>query len=167
MDVLETPRLRLRPLAPDDAPFIFELLNDPSWIRFIGDRNIRTLNDARGYITTKVMAMYERHGVGSLLTELKATGEPLGICGLIKRDGLEDMDIGFAFLPRYWAKGYAFESAKACIDHGREVLGLRRIVAINSSGNESSARLLEKLGLKFERTVSLPNDPEELRLYAA
>ena len=164
MDVIETARLRLRPLTPDDAAFIYELVNDPDWIRFIGDRKVRNLDDARAYIG-RTVAMYERHGVGSLLTELKETGEPLGICGLIRREGLDDVDIGFAFLPRHRAKGYAHEAAAAVIAHGREKLGVKRVVAINSKDNESSARLLEKLGLRFEKVVTMPNGTEELRLF--
>jgi RimJ/RimL family protein N-acetyltransferase len=165
VDVIETARLRLRPLTPGDAAFIHELVNDPDWIRFIGDRKVRNLDDARGYIA-KVEAMYERHGVGSLLTELKETGEALGICGLIRREGLDDVDIGFAFLPRHRAKGYAHEAAAACIAHGREKLGVKRVVAINSKDNESSARVLEKLGLRFEKIVTMPNQTEELRLFS-
>jgi RimJ/RimL family protein N-acetyltransferase len=166
VDVIETPRLRLRPLTPADAPFIFELLNDPGWIRFIGDRNIRTLEDARAYIEQKVLAMYAKHGVGSLCVESKESGEALGICGLIRREGLDDVDIGFAFLPRHRAKGYAFEAASAAIEHGRRALGVKRVVAINSRDNESSARLLEKLGLRYVSDVKLPHSDEELRLYA-
>lgn len=165
MHSLETQRLRLRPLAADDAPFIIELLNDPDWIRFIGDRKVRTVEDARGYID-RTRAMYERHGVGSLLAEVKSTGEAAGIAGLIRREGLDDADIGFAFLPRFRSRGYAYEAAAACIDHGRRELGLTRIVAINSRDNEHSAKLLEKLGLRFEKIVTMPGDPEELRLYA-
>lgn len=167
MDVIDTARLRLRPLTAEDAPFIMELLNDPDWIRFIGDRNIRTLDDARAYIDQKVRAMYERHGVGSLMVELKDSGEGLGICGLIRREGLDHVDIGFAFLPRHRSKGYAYEAAAACIEHGRRVHGFKRVVAINSKDNESSARLLEKLGLRFESVVTMPNSTEELRLYSS
>ncbi len=110
--------------------------------------------------------MYERHGVGSLVVELRETGEALGICGLIKRDSLEHMDIGFAFLPQHRAKGYALESAAACMEHGRRVLGQERIVAIVTAENGSSVRLLEKLGMRFEKTVTMPGETEELQLYA-
>jgi RimJ/RimL family protein N-acetyltransferase len=165
VDVLETARLRLRPLNPDDAAFILELVNDPDWIRFIGDRKVRNLDDARAYIG-RTVAMYERHGVGSLATELKETGEALGICGLIRREGLDDVDIGFAFLPRHRSKGYAHEAASAVIAHGREKLGVKRVVAINSKDNASSARVLEKLGLRFEKTITMPNDTEELRFFS-
>ena len=111
MKVLETDRLILRWLSTDDAEFILELLNEPSFLQYIGDKGVRTLEDARNYILNGPVDMYARLGFGLYLTELKERGVPLGICGLLKRDGLEDVDIGFAFLPRFWAKGYAYESA--------------------------------------------------------
>ncbi|MEW5941563.1 MAG: GNAT family N-acetyltransferase, partial [Chloroflexota bacterium] len=124
-----------------------------------------TLDDARGYIQTRLVDSYTRFGFGLYLTLLKGDGTPIGICGLIKRDGLEDVDIGFAFLPQYWSKGYAFESASAVLVHGRDALGLNRIAGITTPDNLSSIRLLEKLGLKFERMIKLPNDGEELKLF--
>lgn len=163
---LDTARLRLRPLVADDAPFILELLNEPSWIRFIGDRGVRGLDDARRYIAEGPGAMYELHGVGLLLVERKPDRECLGICGLIRRDALPDVDIGFAFLPRHWGKGFAFEAAAAVLEHGHRDLGLARIVAITSIDNESSIRLLEKLGLVFERVLRLPGEDEDLKLFA-
>ncbi|MDM5360740.1 GNAT family N-acetyltransferase [Peribacillus sp. RS7] len=166
MKVLETNRLILRWISPDDAEFILELLNEPSWIQFIGDKGVRTLEDARNYILKGPIEMYNRLGFGLYLTELKEEGIPIGICGLIKRDTLEDVDIGFAFLPRFWAKGYAYESASAVMAHGKNVLGINRIVAITSPNNHSSAKLLEKLGLQFERMVKFPNESQELRLFA-
>jgi RimJ/RimL family protein N-acetyltransferase len=163
---LETARLRLRRLTADDAPFILELLNEPSWIRFIGDRGVRTLDDARRYIAEGPAAMYERHGVGLLLVESKGDGDRLGMCGLLRRDALPDLDIGFAFLPRHWGRGYAFESAAAVLEHARRDLGVARILAITSLDNDSSIRLLEKLGLVFQRVLRMPGDDEELRLFA-
>jgi len=163
---LETARLRLRRLTEDDAPFILELLNEPSWLRFIGDRGVRTLDDARRYIAEGPTAMFERHGVGLLLVESKGDGDRLGMCGLLHRDAFPDLDIGFAFLPRHWGKGYAFESAAAVLEHARRVLGVARILAITSLDNESSIRLLEKLGLVFLRVIRIPGDDEELRLFA-
>ena len=163
--MLETARLVLRWLSTDDAEFILELLNEPSFLQFIGDKGVRTLEDARNYILNGPVEMYNRLGFGLYLTELKESGVPLGICGLIKRDGLEDVDIGFAFLPRFWAKGYAYESAAAVLAYGRDVLGLKRIVAITSPDNHASGRLLEKLGLRFERTMRLSENAEEVRLF--
>ncbi|MEH7744320.1 GNAT family N-acetyltransferase [Neobacillus drentensis] len=166
MKVMETDRLVLRWLTPDDAEFILELLNDPSWVRFIGDRRVRTLDDARNYIVTGPMEMYSRLGFGLFLTELKDEARtPIGICGLIKRDGLEDVDLGFAFLSRFQGKGYGFEAAAASLEYARDGLDLKRIVAITSKDNVGSARVLEKIGMKFEGMIKLPHDVEELRLF--
>jgi len=166
LKVMETDRLLLRWLTPDDAVFILELLNDPSWVRFIGDRGVRTIEDARNYIVTGPMEMYSRLGFGLFLTELKDEARtPIGICGLIKRDGLEDVDLGFAFLSRFQAKGYGFKVASATLVYGKEQLGLKRIVAITSMDNVGSARLLEKIGMKFEGMIKFPHDAEELKLY--
>jgi len=163
---LATSRLQLRRLTADDAPFILELLNEPSWIRFIGDRGVRTLDDARRYIAEGPVAMYERHGVGLLLVESKSDGDRLGMCGLLRRDALPDPDIGFAFLPRHWGKGYALEAAAAVLEHARTGLGFSRIVAITSIDNESSIRLLEKLGMAFQRVIRMPGEDEDLNLFA-
>lgn len=166
MKVLETERLTLRRVSADDGEFILELLNDPSWLRFIGDRGVRTLDAARGYISESLVAMYERLGFGLYLTELKGVGVPAGLCGLIKRDSLEDVDIGFAFLPEFRGAGYAYESALAVMEYGQRAFGLRRIVAITSLDNYDSERLLEKLGFKFERMVKLSGEGAEVRLFA-
>lgn len=166
MKVLETERLILRRVTVDDSEFILELLNDPSWLRFIGDKGVRTLDDARVYILKSLVAMYERLGFGLYLTELKSEGIPIGICGLIKRDSLEDVDIGFAFLPKFRGAGYAFESASAVIAHGKSDFGFNRLVAITSPDNDDSARLLEKLGFKFERMLKLSSDSAEVSLFA-
>jgi RimJ/RimL family protein N-acetyltransferase len=165
LKVLETDRLSLRWLRADDAEFILELLNDPSFLRFIGDKGVRTLADARDYILNGPVEMYARLGFGLYLTELKEGGVPIGVCGLIKRDGLDDVDIGFALLPRFWSKGYAYEAASAVMAYGKDALGLERIVAITSPDNHASGRLLEKLGLRFERMVRLSEDAEEVRLF--
>ena len=166
MKVLETERLALRWLTAEDAPFILELLNDPAWLRFIGDRGVRTTEQARKYIMNGPIAMVERLGFGLYLTQRKSNGVPMGICGLIKRDGLDDIDIGFAFLPQFCGNGYAFEAAAAVMVHGKTTFGLRRIVGITSSDNTGSIKLLEKLSLKFERMVRLPKDDNETMLFA-
>jgi len=165
LKVLETDRLILRRLSIDDAEFILQLLNEPSFLRFIGDKGVRNIDDARNYILKGPVDMYRRLGFGLYLTELKDGGVPIGICGLIKRDALEDVDIGFAFLPKFWAKGYAYEAAYAVMTYGKDVVGLKRIVAITSPDNHASAKLLEKLGLQFERMVRLSDDAEEVRLF--
>jgi RimJ/RimL family protein N-acetyltransferase len=166
MNIIETERLSLRKLTTDDAEFILDLLNQPSFIQFIGDRNVRTLDDARAYILNGAVKSYERHGFGLYLTALKDGGVPIGICGLVKRDTLPDADVGFAFLPQFWLKGYAFESALAVMEYGKNILGLPRIVGITAPNNIGSIHVLEKIGLRFERMVRLTADDIELKLFA-
>jgi len=165
MTPIETERLLLCQLTADDAPFILELLNEPSFLRFIGDKGVRTLDDARDYILKGPIDSYERRGFGLYLVKLRDGGVPIGICGLVKRDALEDVDIGFAFLPSFWSRGYALESAAAVMNYGRAVIGLNRIVGITDPDNASSIRLLEKLGLQFERMVQLPDNVGENKLF--
>jgi ribosomal-protein-alanine N-acetyltransferase len=165
--VLETERLLLRRLSTDDAEFIVELLNQPSFLRYIGDKEVRMTADAVRYIETGPIASYERFGFGLYLVELKESGASIGMCGLLKRDSLPDVDVGFAFLPSYWSRGYALESATAVMNYGREVLRLRRIVAIVSPDNEASIRLLEKIGLRFERMITLASDQPEVKMFGS
>lgn len=165
--ILETERLFLRRIESDDAGFILRLLNDPSFIRYIGDKKVRSIEDAENYILTGPAASYERHGFGLWLVGLKETGEPLGMCGLLKREELEDVDIGYAFLPAFRSMGYAAEAAEGVIGFARARLGLGRIVAITLPGNQSSIRVLEKNGFRFERIVRLTDDGDELSLYAS
>ena len=167
MRVLETERLILDRLSHDDAKFILELLNEPSFIRFIGDKGVRTVEDAREYLSNGPIRSYGLYGFGLFLTRLKKGRSRIGICGLVKRDELQDPDVGFAFLPAYWSQGYAAESAAGVLRYSREQLGIRRIVAITTPDNHSSIKLLCKLGLSFERMIRLPDDPKEIRLYAA
>jgi RimJ/RimL family protein N-acetyltransferase len=167
MKILETERLILRRVRAEDSEFMLELLNDPGWLRFIGDKGVRTLDAARDYISQTLVALYERLGFGLYLTELKDEGVPVGICGLIKRDSLEDVDIGFAFLPKFRRQGYAYESALGVMAYGKRAFGLKRIVAITSLDNDGSARLLEKLGFHLEGTIKLSADGEEVKLFAA
>jgi RimJ/RimL family protein N-acetyltransferase len=165
MIVLQTERLRLRHMTPDDAEFMLGLLNDPGWHRFIGDRGIRTVEGAREHILKGPMAMVARLGFGFYLVERKEDGQPLGLCGLAKRDFLDDVDIGYAFLPGYGGQGYAFEAAQGVLAHAR-ALGLTRLVATVVPDNDASIRLLEKLGLRFERTIAAPDTARELQLFA-
>ncbi len=164
--VLETERLILRKLSTDDAEFVLALLNEPSFVRNIGDRGVRNLEQAAQYILNRLVISYERNGFGLYLVELKESGAPIGISGLVKRDTLPDADIGFAFLPAYWSKGYAVESAAAVMKYARETLKLDRILAITSPDNEASARLLGKIGLRFERMIKLSADTDEVKLFA-
>jgi len=167
MTVLETERLVLRRLSPNDAEFILDLLNQPSFLRYIGDKGVRNTEEAINYIQTGPVASYEQHGFGLWLVQLKESGAAIGICGLVKRETLPDVDIGFAFLPEYWSRGYALESAEAVMKYGKEKFGLQRIVAITSLENESSIKLLEKLGMKFERLIKLGDDQHEVRLFGS
>ncbi len=165
MIVLETDRLVLRRLTLNDAPFIVELLTDPAFLQYIGDRGVRDEQSARQYLLKGPIASYEKFGFGLYLVFLKESGDPVGICGLLKRDTLADVDVGFAFLPSHRQRGYAAESSAAVLEHGRRVFGLERIVAITSPDNDSSMRVLEKIGLKSEGTCRLGADPREVRLF--
>ena len=165
--VLETERLVLRFFDFDDSEFIVRLLNEPSFIEHIGDKGVRSLKDARQYLMKGPLDSYERFGYGLNMVELKESGESIGMCGLVRRDNLDDADIGYAFLERYWSRGYARESAGAVLNHARNTLGLDRIVAIVTPGNHSSIRLLEKIGLTFERMIRLNGDDEELQFFVS
>ena len=165
LKVLETERLILRWITTDDAEFIFTLMNEPSYLRFIGDKGVRTISDAREYIQNGPVDSYERFGYGLYLTEQKIDGAAIGICGLVNREAIDDVDIGFAFLPDYWGNGYGYESAKAIVDYGRNIVRLKRIVAVIESENQSSVRLIEKIGLRFEKMVSLSADEPDVKLF--
>ena len=164
MNILETKRLTLRQFTSDDATFILELLNEPSFIQNIGNRGARSVSDAIKYIETGPVASYARNGFGLYLVELKESGESIGMCGLIKRDALAYVDIGYAFLPKFWSKGYAVESALAVKEQARS-LGLKHLVAITDPSNMSSIRVLEKIGLTFEKMIKLSSDDIELKLF--
>ncbi|HJT67472.1 MAG TPA: GNAT family N-acetyltransferase [Pyrinomonadaceae bacterium] len=167
MTVLETERLILRHFNTDDAPFILALLNEPSFLRYIGDKKVRTLEDAGQYILNGPVATYELHGFGLYKVELKDAHTPIGMCGLLKREELPQPDIGFAFLPDFWNKGFASEAAAAVLKDARERLKLDRILAIVNPDNEASIKLLEKLGFNFEqmkgevKLYALPHQPVE------
>ena len=165
MPLLDTPRLALRRLSEGDAPFVFVLLNEPSFIRNIGDRGVRTLDQARAYIADGPLASYAQHGFGLYLVELKEPRTPIGICGVLQRDLLPEPDIGFAFLPAYWSQGYGLESATAVKDYARETLRLPRLLAIVNPSNHGSIRLLEKLGFSLSSLTKLAPDLPEVKLY--
>ncbi|MBL6445334.1 GNAT family N-acetyltransferase [Fulvivirga sp. 29W222] len=162
--VLETERLTLFKLVLEDAPFILRIVNEPSWLQYIGDKKVRDLEGAEKYIEDGPLKSYKANGFGLYLVKLK-NGTPIGLCGILNRDALRDPDIGFAFLPEYTGMGYAYESAFAVLTYGKTVLGLNRIVAITSPDNFRSGKLLEKLGLKFSKTVRLVGDNEDTRFY--
>ena len=164
--VIVTERLSLRHLTVDDAPFILRLVNEPSWLEFIGDKGVHSLEDARGYLTNGPIAMYARAGFGLYMTELRDGGSPIGLCGLIKRDSLPDVDIGFAFFPEQWGKGYAYEAASAVLKRAQSVLSMRRVVAIVSPGNRRSIELIGRLGMVLETELDLDGHGAKTLLFA-
>lgn len=162
---LETERLDLNWLTPDDAPLMLAVWNDPAFRRFVGDRGVRTLDEARDALQGGPLALYEQFGYGPFRLTLRDQGVDIGVCGLYKRESLDDPDIGFALLPQYCGMGFGYEASVAVIHYAREVLKLERIVAIVSPGNAASIGLLEKLGLTRERHVRLPGDDHDVSLY--
>jgi RimJ/RimL family protein N-acetyltransferase len=166
MKILETERLILREIETSDAEFIYDLVNQPSFVKYIGNRNVHSLEAARDFIETRYRKSYADNGFGLYTVELKENNVPIGICGFVKRDTLPDADIGFAFLPEYERKGYAFESADAAMKYGRETLKLEKVLAITTQDNESSGKLLEKLGFQFEGLIKQPPDEAELKLFS-
>ncbi len=166
MNNIETKRLILSEFSLDDAPFILEMLNDPVWLEFIGDRGVKNLEDAQDYIVNKLKKGFDEQGFGMLLVKLKDSEIPIGTCGLLKRDYLDDLDIGFAFLPTFRGKGYATEAAAATIEWGREKLDMKRVLAFTDANNAASITLIKKLGMEFERLMSdFPDDDAKIRLY--
>lgn len=166
MIVLETERLFLRELSLADAQFILTLLNEPSFLRYIGDKKVRDISGAEQYILNGPIASYKEHGFGLYAVELKESGTPLGICGLLKRQELAEVDIGFAFLPDFWNRGFAFEAAAAVMKHAEDTFKLKRIVAITSLDNDASIKLLDRLGFTFEGATKLSKDGEDVKLFA-
>ncbi len=164
MNVIRTERLILRYIELSDADFIVQLLNDAAFLRFIGDKGVRNADDARAYISKGPLNSYARHGFG-LYAVCLPDGTPVGICGLVKREGLADADVGFAFLPAHRRQGYAVESASAVLAHAGQVLRLPRVVAITSTDNLGSIAVLKRIGLEFERTIALDGHSPELKLF--
>ncbi|HEY0155531.1 MAG TPA: GNAT family N-acetyltransferase [Longimicrobium sp.] len=163
----ETARLSVRHFTADDAPFIVRLLNDPSFIANIGDRGVRTVEDAADYLERGPIASYAAHGHGLYLVALKESGGPVGMCGLLRREQFDDADIGYAFLPEFRGRGYALESAAAVLDYGRRTLGLTRVLAIVSPGNTDSVKVLRKLGFEYDRTIPFGVDGADVEVYAS
>lgn len=164
--ILETERLRLREFTLADTGFILELLNTPGWLQFIGDRNVRTEEQAAAYLQNGPLKSYAENGFGLLLAEKKDGATPIGMCGILKRDTLDTPDIGFAFLPRFNGQGYAFEVASALLAHAKAHLGMPTISAITLPHNARSIRLLERLGFTFIKPFCFPYSQEELLLYS-
>jgi [ribosomal protein S5]-alanine N-acetyltransferase len=165
MTLIDTNRLVIRNITEQDFHFIFRLLNEPSWIKYIGDKGIKTEDDAKNYIRTGPLQMYKDFGFGLFLVTLKENSVPIGLCGLIKRPSLENIDLGYAFLPEYTGKGYAFEATKAVIQYGKEQLSINKIVAITTIDNLNSEKVLLKLGFSFDSLIKENNASEELKFF--
>lgn len=163
--ILETARLRLREFTLDDGEFIVDLMNSPGWLKFIGDRNVRTTGQAQKYLENGPIKAYQQNGFGLSMVERKDDDVPVGMCGILQRPTLDTPDIGFAFLPAFNGKGYALEIASAVMTYAQSNLGLSRIAAITLRENDRSIRLLEKLGMTYRSKFSFPGSEEELLLY--
>ncbi len=161
----KTERLILKPTDEEDASFILELLNTPKWLKYIGDRNVKTLESAKAYITNKMLPQLKKLGYSNYTVIRKSDKTKMGTCGLYDREGLDGIDIGFAFLPKYENKGYAFESANKLKNVAFNEFGIKEINAITTKNNVSSQKLLEKLGMRLTGTTNISNDNEELLLY--
>lgn len=164
--MIQTGRLTIRKFSEEDAEFMLRLMNEPPFLRHIGDRGVRTIADARAYIREGPLASYERHGFGLFLVELKGSRVPIGICGLLKRESLEDCDIGFALLAEFWSRGYAFEATSAVLADARAA-GVKRILAITSPDNTASMALLGKLGFRFDRVARVHENERELNVFVS
>ena len=167
INIAQTSRLNLREIDTKDAAFILELLNDPAFLHYIGDKKVHDLESAQAYILAGPVVSYQTFGYGLYLVELLESKIPIGICGLIKRDFLQYSDLGFALLPEYCGKGYAFESAQATVELARNRFQMTKIVAFTAIDNLRSIKLLEKLGMSFDRCINLPDDDEQVNLYSS
>ncbi|WP_315824163.1 GNAT family N-acetyltransferase [Paraflavitalea speifideaquila] len=167
MIIAETERLLVRQITVEDAPFILQLVNEPAWLTFIGDKGVRNLEDAVKYIHNVPLKSYQENGFGLWLVLLKEEQIPIGMCGLIKRDALQHVDIGFAYLAPYEGKGYGYEAATAVLVHAKNKYALPYILAITNQDNVRSIRLLDKLGLKYERMITMPGDKKPIVLMGA
>ena len=163
---LETERLHIQKLTVEDAPFFYELVNDPDWKRYIGDRNVHNITAAERYITDRIVPSYDRFGFGFYLVIEKSTQNSIGISGFIKREELDFANVGFAFLPLGRGKGYAYEATKALMEYGTRELGFTTVLAIANNDNKQSHHLLEKLGLQFDRHIQLGEESEEISLFS-
>jgi RimJ/RimL family protein N-acetyltransferase len=164
--ILNTKRLNLREAKLSDNQFIYDLLNTPKWLKYIGDRGIKTLKNAEDYINDKLINSYKTNGFGLYVFELKDLNIPIGLCGFIKRDYLDSEDIGFALLPEYERKGYTYEAAIAVLKYGENNFGFKKVYAITSKDNIASQELLKKLGFTFKSFITEPSTKEELSFYS-
>lgn len=162
---IETERLKLSEFEIKDGSFVLKLLNTKGWLQFIGDRKVRNLEDAESYILNKISLSYRTNGFGFYLAQLKSTGEPIGMCGLVKRQELDEVDLGFAFLPEYLRKGYALEASNACLKLAKETLGIKTLIAITLPDNLPSINLLKKLNFNFEAKIKMKEEKDKLLLF--
>lgn len=165
-NILTTERLFLSEININDAAFIYQLMNDPDWLLNIGDRHIHKLEDAENFITNKFIKSYKENGYGLYIIRIIESETPIGICGLIKRDGLDHMDIGYALLPQFRGKGYAYEATRSMYNYGHDILKIDTIIAIVNPENKPSIALLEKLGMTYEKMIRLPGDSKEIKLFS-
>jgi RimJ/RimL family protein N-acetyltransferase len=165
MMIIETNRLTLQEFSINDAAFFYDLVNDPDWIKYIGDRNVRTIKDAEDYLTDKIIPSYQKFGFGFYIVRLKENDLPIGMCGLIKREWMNYVDIGYAFLSEYRGKGYAIESSIATKNYAKEGLGIHQLAAITDVNNERSGNLLKKLGFEYNRLITYPGEESKCKLY--
>ena len=164
--VCESPRLRIRRVTRGDAEFLLRQLTQPSWLRYIGDRGVASVADTERYIESRILEQYSALGYGMYVVQLKSSGEPIGLCGLVKREFLPDPDLGFSLLEAHWGQGYAVEAASAVMDHARQALGIDRLLAITTATNERSGKVLAKLGFRLDNDAFPTPQGERLRLYS-
>jgi len=163
--ILETKRLYLRRLLRDDAEFILQLLNEPSWLEYIGDKQVSNLNEAKKYIELSAITMYQEFGFGLFLVADRHTDEAIGLCGLMKRDNLQHADLGYAFLPEFWQQGFAVEAVNCVLKYAKEQHQMSKLLALTKSSNTSSINLLKKVNFQFNRDLKLFDDQENLQIY--
>lgn len=163
--LISSNRLHLSEFSLKDASFFFELVNDPDWIKYIGDRNIKTISDSESYLIDKIIPNYKQFGFGFYVVRLKESNLPIGMCGLIKRDWMSYVEIGYAFLNKHRGKGYAIEASIATKKYAKEEIGISKIAALTDVDNEKSGNLLNRLGLEFERLISYPGEQKKCKLY--
>jgi len=161
----ETDRLLLQPTTEEDALFLLELLNTPKWIKNIGDRNVYSIEDAKKYIADRITPQFEKLGYSNYTVIRKSDAIKIGCCGIYDREGIEGVDLGFAFLPQYEKKGYAYESSNKIKQVAIDLFEIKKMSAITLPQNTSSQKLLEKLGFSFIKIINIPNDTEDLMLY--
>ncbi|MCW8980945.1 MAG: GNAT family N-acetyltransferase [Altibacter sp.] len=165
MEVFSTQQVSLREFTKQDAPFLYALMNSEGWLEYIGNRSINSHQDAEAYLNTRYLGSYKKHGFGAYVVMLKESEIPIGSCGLYKRENLAHPDLGFAFLPQYFGKGYAFEASQAVVKNAAETLGLLKLYAITKHENQRSIHLLEKLSFRNTGETKLKEDGEDLLLF--